>query len=73
MKFLILKLIRLYQDSISKIWQKINPRHGCRFYPSCSEYFYQAVVKYGAIKGSFKGVKRISRCNPFNDGGIDTC
>ena len=73
MKFLILKLIKLYQNSVSKIITKINPGCGCRFYPSCSEYFYKSVEKYGAIRGSIKGIKRILKCNPFNDGGIDIC
>lgn len=45
---------------------------GCRFYPSCSEYFILALQKEGFIKGSFLGIKRILKCNPFNDGGIDT-
>lgn len=71
MKYLILKLIKLYQGSISKIIAKINPSHGCRFYPSCSVYFYQSVEKYGTIKGSSMGIKRILRCNPFNHGGVD--
>jgi len=71
MRYLILKLIKLYQNSLSKVFVKINPRYGCRFYPSCSVYFFQAVEKHGAIKGSIKGIKRILRCNPFNEGGID--
>jgi len=43
----------------------------CRFHPSCSEYFVQAVEKYGAISGSCRGVWRILRCNPFCHGGFD--
>lgn len=43
----------------------------CRFYPSCSEYFIQAVHKYGPWRGARKGVWRICRCNPFNAGGYD--
>jgi len=71
MKYLILKLIKLYQVSVSKIIVRINPKHGCRFYPSCSVYFYQSVEKYGTFKGGLMGIKRILRCNPFNDGGVD--
>jgi len=71
MKYLILKLIKLYQNSLSRIFAKINPYYGCRFYPSCSVYFFQAVEKYGALKGSFKGLKRILKCNPLNKGGVD--
>ena len=43
----------------------------CRFTPSCSEYTKLAVMKYGTVKGIWKGIKRISRCNPFFTGGID--
>jgi putative membrane protein insertion efficiency factor len=43
----------------------------CRFYPSCSEYFIQAVGKYGPLKGAARGVWRICRCHPFNEGGLD--
>jgi hypothetical protein len=52
---------------------KISPTSGCRFHPSCSVYFSQAIEKHGTIKGSLKGIKRILKCNPFNDGGIDVC
>ncbi|MCX6730004.1 MAG: membrane protein insertion efficiency factor YidD [Candidatus Portnoybacteria bacterium] len=51
----------------------MSPKNGCRFYPSCSVYFYQAVEKHGAIKGSIRGIRRILRCNPFNSGGVDIC
>ena len=57
-----------------RIWQKlISPLYGdvCRFEPSCSHYFIGAVKKHGAIIGTFKGLWRICRCNPFNEGGID--
>ena len=43
----------------------------CIYYPSCSEYFIQAVRKYGPIRGGAKGVRRICRCHPFNEGGFD--
>ncbi|HZU38367.1 MAG TPA: membrane protein insertion efficiency factor YidD [Gemmataceae bacterium] len=43
----------------------------CRFEPSCSEYFVQAVLKYGPWRGSCKGVWRICRCHPFSRGGYD--
>lgn len=45
-------------------------RH-CRFHPSCSNYFIQAVRKYGAIVGAFKGICRIGRCHPWHPGGYD--
>ena len=43
----------------------------CRFEPSCSNYFIQAVRKHGAIRGAVKGVWRVCRCNPFCEGGYD--
>lgn len=43
----------------------------CRFYPTCSEYTRQAIVKYGAFKGIWLGAKRIVKCHPFNEGGYD--
>jgi len=66
MKYIGLALIRLYQMTLSQI---LPP--SCRFEPSCSHYTYQAIDKYGLIKGSWLGFKRILRCNPFNPGGYD--
>jgi len=66
-RWLLLVLIRGYQIIFSPL---IAP-NTCRFYPSCSHYGYQAVYKYGAIKGGWMAVKRVLRCNPFNPGGID--
>ena len=66
MSKLILWLIRVYQKVISPWTPKT-----CRFHPTCSEYSYQAVKKYGALKGGFKSIKRISKCHPFNPGGYD--
>ncbi len=43
----------------------------CRFYPTCSEYAEQAVIKYGAAKGLYLAVRRILRCHPFHEGGYD--
>ena len=66
-QWLLLVLIRLYQKTISRAL----PGNTCRFYPSCSHYGYQAVYKYGFIKGFFMAVHRVLRCNPFNPGGFD--
>ena len=63
----LLALIRFYQMTISKG----IPQNTCRFYPSCSHYGYQAIYKYGALKGSGMAIWRVLRCNPFNPGGYD--
>jgi len=73
-KKLILNIIKLYQKTLSfdHGWFSYQYPHGyCRFYPSCSEYSYRAINKYGLIKGGIKGIWRILRCNPFSKGGID--
>jgi putative membrane protein insertion efficiency factor len=67
-KKLILFLIKKYQ-SIS-IFQHVFGV-SCRFYPTCSDYTYEAVEKYGAGKGLLMGLWRVMRCNPWNKGGID--
>jgi putative membrane protein insertion efficiency factor len=63
----MLAIIRLYQLTISKT----IPSDTCRFYPTCSHYSYQAIYKYGVLKGGWLGFTRILRCNPFNPGGVD--
>jgi uncharacterized protein len=65
-RLLLLALIRLYQMAYSE-----HRPPTCRFYPSCSHYGYQAIYKYGALKGSFMAAWRVLRCNPFNPGGYD--
>ncbi len=63
MKFLFLKLIRFYQKHISSATPP-----SCRFTPTCSAYAYEAITKYGALKGGFLALKRLLRCNPFYKG-----
>lgn len=63
----LLGLIRLYQASFAKTL----PPDTCRFYPSCSHYSYQAVYKFGVLKGGTMAIWRVLRCNPFNPGGFD--
>ena len=63
----LLALIRLYQMTLSHTM----PPNSCRFYPTCSHYGYQAIYKYGALKGSLLATWRVLRCNPFNPGGYD--
>lgn len=62
----LIGLVRIYQWTLSPIIGR-----QCRFQPTCSHYFIGAVEKYGAIRGSLKGVCRICRCNPFCRGGDD--
>lgn len=74
MKKFALISIRLYQRLFSfdhSWWGKKIDYRVCRFYPSCSEYTYQAVERYGVFKGIALGCYRIFRCNPFNKGGND--
>jgi putative membrane protein insertion efficiency factor len=59
-------LLRFYKRFISPL---LPP--ACRFYPTCSEYAREAVVKYGALKGAKLAVFRLLRCHPFHPGGID--
>ena len=66
MKFLVMDLLGVYKAMVSPF---LPP--ACRFEPSCSEYAHQAVEKYGALKGTWMGVKRILRCQPFCKGGHD--
>ncbi len=58
--------VRVYQMFFSPLLGQ-----NCRFTPSCSHYFIQAVRKYGAWRGAWKGVFRICRCHPFHPGGND--
>lgn len=66
MKKLVLFLIRFYQKVISPLFPP-----SCRYTPTCSQYTFEAVQKYGVLKGLFLGIKRILRCNPFFPGGED--
>jgi putative membrane protein insertion efficiency factor len=59
-------LIRLYQLTLSPL---LGSR--CRYHPTCSAYTHEAIVKYGVFRGAFLGIKRLFRCHPFHEGGID--
>lgn len=67
MKKIVLKILVFYKKYISGT----GIGNHCRFVPSCSEYTYEVVKKYGVVKGLFLGLKRICRCNKWNKGGID--
>ena len=65
-KKVFLIFIKLYQYILSPV---LGP--SCRFYPTCSNYAYDAILRYGPLKGVIVALKRIIRCHPFNEGGID--
>jgi putative membrane protein insertion efficiency factor len=67
LKKVLLVLIRFYQKWISPL--KGHPT--CRFYPTCSAYAYEAIEKYGVIKGMYLAIRRILKCHPFHPGGYD--
>ena len=64
LKKIILKLLIFYKKYLSR-------GENCRFIPTCSQYTYLAVEKYGVVKGLWLGIKRISRCHPWSKSGID--
>lgn len=66
MKFLVIDILGFYKAAVSPFLPA-----ACRFEPTCSEYTRQAVEKYGVLKGTWMGLKRILRCQPFCDGGHD--
>jgi hypothetical protein len=66
MKKLALGLIRLYQNSLSQVMPP-----SCRFRPTCSQYAFEAIERFGIIKGVWLGIRRLARCHPFNKGGYD--
>lgn len=67
-------MIRIYQKTLSfdhSFWAKPEVYRACIHYPSCSEYTYESIDKFGLIRGSIMGFFRIIRCNPFAKGGYD--
>ena len=66
LKWILLKLIRAYQILISPM---LGDR--CKYYPSCSEYATQAIVKFGILRGLVLAGWRLLRCNPWSHGGFD--
>ncbi|HEY2125511.1 MAG TPA: membrane protein insertion efficiency factor YidD [Chthoniobacterales bacterium] len=64
--------VRIYQVTFSPLLQWLSgPGAGCRFHPSCSEYFLQAIESHGAGHGTWLGLKRIARCHPWGGQGDD--
>ncbi|HEX6512808.1 MAG TPA: membrane protein insertion efficiency factor YidD [Chloroflexota bacterium] len=66
MKYLGLGAIRLYQLTLSNLFPST-----CRFEPSCSHYGYQAIERYGLLRGGWLAMRRLGRCHPFHPGGYD--
>jgi len=74
MRKIVLGLIKTYQKTLSLDHGPLAilfPSGFCRFQPTCSEYTYQAIEKYGLLEGGLIGFWRINRCHPFNKGGFD--
>lgn len=66
MKRAVFGIIWIYQRAISPYVPS-----SCRYSPSCSHYSQEAVMRYGVVKGSWLGLKRLTRCNPFGGKGFD--
>ena len=69
MKKIMIKFLEFYKKSISPWLENLGVH--CKYEPTCSEYTKQAIEKYGVIKGTLLGIKRILKCNPFSKGGYD--
>jgi putative membrane protein insertion efficiency factor len=62
----LISLLKLYKIAISPM---LPP--SCRFVPTCSEYAREAIERYGALRGTWMGLRRLLRCHPFHPGGYD--
>ncbi len=62
----LITLLKVYRKVISPLYGPV-----CRFYPSCSAYALEAVTVHGVLNGSWLSIKRLGRCHPWNDGGVD--
>ena len=66
MQSILITVLRGYKLFVSPLLPS-----ACRFYPTCSEFMAEAIRKYGAVKGTWLGLKRLGRCHPFHQGGYD--
>ncbi|WP_341394545.1 membrane protein insertion efficiency factor YidD [Arthrobacter sp. G119Y2] len=65
-RFLLMGLLMAYRKTISPLYGPV-----CRFFPSCSAYALEAVTVHGAVRGTWLAARRLVRCHPWNDGGVD--
>ena len=63
-------LLRFYKRIVSPVMHSISFTQ-CKYLPTCSEYAYVAVVRYGWLRGGWMGARRLARCHPFAKGGLD--
>ncbi|MCK5081004.1 MAG: membrane protein insertion efficiency factor YidD [Candidatus Moranbacteria bacterium] len=74
MQKIILGLIKVYQKTLSRDMGWLSVVYSgktCRFHPTCSQYTYEAIEKFGVLKGGYLGLRRILKCHPWSKGGID--
>ncbi len=66
MKYLLIGFLKAYRAIISPLYGQV-----CKFYPSCSAYALESIQTHGSLKGSWLAMKRLGRCHPWSQGGID--
>jgi putative membrane protein insertion efficiency factor len=68
-----LVVLKIYQWVSPPFWLLLSPPTGrcCRFHPSCSRYACEAIEKLGVVRGVWLAIKRVARCHPFHEGGVD--
>lgn len=74
MRKIILKIIKIYQKTVSLDHGPLSYRYPagfCKFYPTCSQYAYQAIECFGVLKGGGRAILRVLRCNPLSHGGYN--